>query len=87
MKPITLETLSSPGCHVCKLFEEFWHSIKHDWPNVAYRNVQIVTPEGQEIAGKYMILASPGIILNGDLWATGGFDREKFVAKLKELSE
>ena len=87
MTPITLETLSSPGCHVCKLFEEFWHSIAHDWPNVTYRNVQVVTPEGQEMARQYMILASPGIILNGTLWASGGFDKEKFVARLKELSE
>lgn len=87
MRPITLETLSSPGCHGCKLFEEFWHSIEKDWPNVTYRNVQVVTPEGQEMAGKYMILASPGIILNGELWTTGGFDKEKFIAKLMELSE
>ncbi|MBI3442248.1 MAG: hypothetical protein HY007_00540 [Candidatus Sungbacteria bacterium] len=86
MKSVILETLSSPGCHVCKLFEEFWHSIEKDWPNVAYRNVQVTTPEGQEMAGKHMILASPGIILNGELWASGGFDKEKFVAKLKELS-
>jgi len=87
MTPITLETLSSPGCHVCKLFEEFWRSIEKEWPNVAYRNVQVVTPEGQEMAHQYMILTSPGIILNGTLWASGGFDKEKFVARLKELSE
>lgn len=86
MQPIILETLSSPGCHVCKLFEEFWYSIAHDWPNVTYRNVQVTTPEGQAMAGRYMILASPGIILNGELWATGGFDKEKFVAKLQKLS-
>ena len=86
MKEIKLETLSSPGCHVCKLFEEFWHSIENDWPNVTYRNVQVTAPEGQEMANRYAILASPGIILNGELWATGGFDKEKFVARLKELS-
>ena len=86
MKPITLEVLASPGCHNCKAFEEFWHSIEKDWPHVSFHHIEATTPEGQEMAGKYMIFASPGIILNGELWATGGFDKEKFVEKLKELS-
>ena len=86
MKEIKLEELSSPGCHVCREFEEFWQSIEKDWPNVKYKNFSITTPEGQEIAQKYSIFASPGIIINDELWSTGGFGKEKFVAKLKELS-
>lgn len=86
MKQVVVEELSSPGCHICKQFEEFWHSIEKDWPNVRYRNVNVVTPEGQDMAGKHMIMASPGIILNGELWSTGGFHKEKFIQKLKELS-
>jgi len=86
MKAVTLEELSSPGCHICRQFEEFWHSIEKDWPNVSYKNVNVITPEGQEMAGKFMIMASPGIILNGELWATGGYNKNKFLEKLKELS-
>ncbi len=86
MKAVLLEELVSPGCHICRQFEEFWRSIEKDWPDVAYKKVDILTPEGQEMAQKYMIFASPGIILNGELWATGGFDRNKFAEKLKELS-
>ncbi len=87
MKPITLEELSSPGCHNCKAFEEFWHSIEKDWSNISYKNVSIMEPEGQAIAQKFMIFASPGIILNGELWATGGFDKEKFITRITELSK
>ena len=86
-KTILLEELTSPGCHICKAFEEFWHSIEKDWPDVTYKKIDVTTPEGQEMAGRHMILASPGIILNGELWAAGGFDREQFVQKLKELSQ
>lgn len=86
MKPVLLEELSSPGCQICRQFEEFWHSVEREWPNVTYKNVSVVTPEGQALAQKHMIFASPGIILNGELWATGGFDRDKFIKKLKELS-
>ena len=85
-KPISLEILTSPGCQICRVFEEFWHTIEKDWPNVVFKKIDVVTPEGQQMAQKFMIFASPGIILNGELWATGGFDKEKFVDKLKELS-
>lgn len=86
MKAVALDVLFSPGCHVCKLFEEYWHSIEKDWPNVTFRTVNVITPEGQELAQKYTIFASPGIIINGELWATGGFNKAAFLTKLKELS-
>ena len=86
MKPIFLEELTSPGCQICKAFEEFWHSIEKDWASVTYKKIDMTTPEGQKMIQKYMIFASPGIVINGELWATGGFDRKKFVEKLKELS-
>lgn len=85
-KQVFLEELSSPGCQICKVFEEFWHSIEKNWANVTYKKVDVTTPEGQSMAQKYMIFSSPGIILNGELWATGGFDRATFINKLKELS-
>ncbi|MEK7541492.1 MAG: thioredoxin family protein [Patescibacteria group bacterium] len=86
MKPVVLEELVSPGCAICRQFETFWQSIAKDWPNVAYMKVDILAPEGQQMAQKYMIFASPGIVLNGELWATGGFDKKKFIEKLRELS-
>ncbi|MFN7088706.1 MAG: thioredoxin family protein [Candidatus Paceibacteria bacterium] len=87
MKPVELIELTSPGCHICRAFEEFWHSIEKDWPNVTYKKVDVTAPEGQELAQKYMIFASPGIILNGELWGVGGFDRDNFIKKLEELSK
>lgn len=86
-KPISLEVLVSPGCQICRRFEEFWLTIEKDWPNVIFKKVDVTTPEGQEMAGKYMIFASPGIVLNGELFATGGFDHKKFVEKLEETSQ
>ena len=87
MKPIVLETVSSPGCTHCAAFEEFWLSIKKDWGNVLYKNHDITSPEGMELAQKHMIFASPGIIINGELHATGGFDKDTFLVALKKASE
>ena len=86
MKPISLQVLVSPGCSHCHEFEEFWKTIQKDWSNVNHEALDVTTPEGGELAGKYMIFASPGIILNNELFATGGVDKTKFLAKLKELS-
>lgn len=86
MKEILLEELSAPGCHNCKAFEEFWSSIEKEWPNVTYKNTSVTTPEGQELAQKHMIMASPGIVINGELFSTGGVDQKEFLEKLKELS-
>lgn len=87
MKEVVLEELSSPGCHNCAAFKAFWEEIKGNWPNVTFRDVSIVDPEGQEMVQKYQIFASPGIIINGELFSTGGINKDQFVAKLTELSQ
>ncbi len=87
MANIIVEELSSPGCAHCMEFEKFWESIKKDWPNAEYKKIMITEPEGQEIVQKFMIFAAPGIIINGKLFSTGGFDKRKFVEKLKEISD
>ncbi len=87
MKSVELVELSSPGCSHCAAFRNFWHSIESKWPDVHYKDVSITTPEGQELAGAHMVLAAPGIFLNGELFATGGYDEVAFLKKLEELSK
>lgn len=86
MKQVVLEEVFAPGCHTCKELEAFWLTIKSDFPNVQFDRVDVTTDRGQELAQKYMIFASPGIIVNGELFATGGFDKETLVEKLKAAS-
>lgn len=86
MKEVSLIELSAPGCEHCAAFKNFWQSVAKDWPRVNFREVSVTTPEGQDLASRHLIFASPGIILNGELFSTGGVNREKFLAKLKELT-
>jgi len=83
---ITLQEVSSPGCHICKTFEEWWHRVEKDFANVNFEKIDVTTPLGQELAGKHMIFSSPGIIINDELFSTGGFNKEAVVKKLKELN-
>ncbi|HSE34877.1 MAG TPA: thioredoxin family protein [Candidatus Paceibacterota bacterium] len=86
MKNISLDVLTAPGCVHCHEFETYWGEIAKDWPNVTHKEISIITPEGQELVSKHQIFASPGILLNGEVWATGGFNKEQFLEKLKALS-
>lgn len=86
MRPVEVLEVVSPGCEVCGQVESFWGLISKDWPNVKFRRVDVVTPEGQELAQKYMIFSSPSIIINGKLWSAGGFNKDQFIKKLEELS-
>ncbi len=86
MKPISLEVLTSPGCTHCHAFLEYWKTAGANWPNVTMTEVSLITPQGQEMAGKYQIFASPGIVINNELFATGGFDPKKLEEKLKTVS-
>jgi alkyl hydroperoxide reductase subunit AhpF len=87
MREILLEELSSPGCHNCAGFKDFWEGEKAKWSNVTFKEVSIIDPEGQEMVQKYQIFASPGIIINGELFSTGGVNKEDFIKKLTELSQ
>lgn len=86
MKEVLLEELSSPGCHNCAGFKKMWEEIQGTWPNVTFKEVSIVDPEGQALVQKHQIFASPGIILNGELFTTGGINKDDFIKKLTELS-
>ncbi|MBI4135987.1 MAG: thioredoxin family protein [Candidatus Vogelbacteria bacterium] len=86
MKEVELIELTAPGCQHCAAFGEFWRAVEKDWPQVKFREVSVTTPEGQTLAGKHLIFASPGIILNGELFSTGGVNKEQFLEKLKALS-
>ena len=86
MSEIHVQELTSPGCHNCAAFKQFWDEEKANWPGVNFEEVSIVDPVGQELVQKHQIFASPGIIINGELFSTGGVNTGKFIEKLKELS-
>lgn len=83
---IILEILSSPGCHNCAEFKKYWASVKDRFPEVETREIDLTSDKGQEMVQRYMIFSSPGVIINGELFSTGGVNKEKFEAKLRELA-
>ena len=77
--------LPAPRCRRSKKIMDFL-----DKENIAYKRIELLSPQGQEIANKYHFLASPGILL--DEQSVNPFtlmqpnvckvDREKFLEML-----
>ena len=86
MKPVKLDLLTSSQCVHCEAFRTFWKSEASHWPNVTFTEVSALTPEGQSLVTTHMIFATPGIFLNDELFSSGGFEKEGFLAKLKSIS-
>ncbi len=80
-----IQFLTMPGCHNCAAAKKIFDEILPDFPNVEVQEIDMTTPEGQELIQKYSIMSSPGIVINGELFSTGGVDRKKLVEKIKSL--
>lgn len=86
MKHVTLDILTAPHCKPCDDLVRFWESVKVEWPNVEMREVSILTEEGQALVQKHLVLASPGIIINDELFGVGDWNGGAIQEKLKILS-
>jgi len=78
-----IQFLTMAGCHNCEATKKIFDEIMPDFPNVEVKEIDMTTPEGQELVQKYGIMSSPGIVINGELFSSGGVDKEKLIKKLK----
>lgn len=79
-------TLIHPqGCSHCVAVKATLEKMKADYPELTIEEIDMVTPEGQEMVKKYNILSSPGILINDEFFAFGGATEEQFRKKFEEL--
>jgi glutaredoxin len=87
MNTIKIQELSTKGCSHCqearKLLEQ---KIKSQFPNVEIEYIDMMTEQGQKMVQDYGIMASPGIVVNGELFSVGGLNKNKLIEKIKSLS-
>lgn len=81
----TIQFLTMVGCHNCAAAKKIFDEVIPDFPEVEVVEIDITSSEGQELVAKHAVLASPGIIIDGELFSTGGVNRDKLVEKLKSL--
>lgn len=81
-----VQFLTMEGCHNCAAAKKIFDEVLPDFSKVEVEEVNMTTPEGQKLVQEYGIMASPGIVIDGELFSTGGVDREKLIEKLKSLT-
>ncbi len=82
----TIKFLTMEGCHNCAAAEKIFEEIMPEFENkVEVTEIDMMTEEGQELVSKYGIFASPGIVINDELFSTGGVNKDKLIEKLKTL--
>lgn len=87
MKKIKIQEVTTPGCVHCEQARKVLaQEIKKQFPQVDIEYIDMFSKEGMVLVQKYGILASPGVIINGELFATGEIDRNKLAEKIKSLS-
>lgn len=72
-----VQFVSSDTCAHCMMAWEALQKIKKDMPDLELEKIDLLKPEGQEMAQKYGIMASPGIIIDGKLAFQGGATEEQ----------
>lgn len=82
---INVQFVTVPGCYECAKAKKIFEEIKPQYPEMKIEEIDATTPKGMEMTQKYSIMASPGIIINGELFSTGALNKEDFVKKLNEL--
>lgn len=80
-----VQLVTSESCTHCMLAKEALERIKKDMPGLEIEIIDLLKPEGMELAQKYGIMASPGIIINGKLAFQGGATEEQLRRKFREL--
>ena len=87
MAQIKIQEVSTPGCAHCVQAKKILEGeIKSQFPNVEFEYVEMMSEQGQKMIQEYGIMASPGIIINGELFSVGGLDKNKLIDKIKSLS-
>jgi len=82
---INIQFITVEGCYYCAKAREIFDELKPKYPEIQIEEIDATTEKGMELVSKFGIFQSPGIIINGELFSTGGLNKDKFIAKLEEL--
>lgn len=84
---INLTLVTREGCVHCAQTKEILKKIKPEYPELVVEEIDIASSKGQELISKYSIMSSPGIIINGELFAMGGTTEKELRDKFAELKK
>lgn len=82
---IKMILVRNEGCAHCAQTKEILKKIQPEYLQLVVKEVDMATPEGLELISKYSIMASPGIIINDELFSMGGTTEKELREKLNDI--
>ena len=82
---IHIQLITTPGCTHCHEVKKIFEEVKGQFPDMQVEEIDATTPHGMELVSQYGIFSSPGVVINGDLFAMGGLKKDAFIKKLESL--
>lgn len=80
-----IQFLTMVGCPICAKVKRSIEELKPEFPELKLEEIDMTTPEGQKLVEKHQVMASPGIIINGELFSVGDVSKERLREKFKEI--
>ncbi len=81
-------TLISPAdCSNCAAVKEQLDDLRRMYPELVIREIDAHTPEGEVLILQHGILASPGILINGQFFSMGAVSEQKLELAIKIAAE
>ncbi|MFQ5717373.1 MAG: thioredoxin family protein [Nitrospinales bacterium] len=80
-----IQFLTMVGCPICAKVKKSIEELKPEFPELKLEEIDMTTPEGQKLVQKHQIMASPGIIINGEFFSSGDVSKDKLREKFKEV--
>ncbi len=68
--------LSSAGCHLCEDARVSLAALATEFP-ISVREVDMASPEGRDLVGRYRPPMPPAILVNGAMFSVGRLPRKK----------
>lgn len=79
-------TLVRPkGCAHCGQVLDTLEKLKKDYQSLQVEDIDMESDIGQQVVQKYQIMASPGILVNDEFFASGGASEAQLRKKFEEL--
>ena len=82
---IKIQEVTMSGCSHCAGAKKILEEIKPQFSGIELEYIDMLSEKGQKMVIDYGIMSSPGIIVNGELFSSGGLNKEKLIEKIKSL--
>lgn len=81
---IKVELVKNKGCTHCAQVKSLLEKLQLDYPDMQIEEILMTTDKGMKLVQKHGIMASPGVIINGELAFIGGASESQLREKLNE---